>query len=1543
MTPVDSANDIAVVGMAGRFPGARNLDEFWRNLAQGVESITRFSDRELLESGVPASRLSDPGYVKAAPVLEEPYHFDAGFFGYSPLEARRMDPQHRLLLELAQEALEQAGYDPDRCSGPVGVFTGCALNTYFTSFGLNSRLAEDYIPTLIGNDKDFLSTRVSYKLNLRGPSITVQTACSTSMVAVHLACQSLLSGETDMALAGAVSVRTPHRAGYLCDGGGVTSKDGRVRAFDAKANGTVFGSGGGILALKRLADALAEGDFIHAVIKGAAVNNDGSGKAGYTAPSVDSQADAVVEALANAGVEADSISYVEAHGSGTPVGDPIEVRALSKAFRRFTARSGYCALGSVKTNIGHLDAAAAVAGMIKTVLALKHRQLPPTLHFTEPNPEIDFPGSPFYVNTALAEWASSGPRRAGVMSTGMGGTNAHVIFEEAPQPAASADPRAPRLLMLSAKTETALDQATQRLREFLSANDSVNMSDLAYTLCAGRKAFAHRRTLVCAGREAALAALSAERSKRLESGRADDARRPIVMLLSGVGDHYVGMAHDLYVGCPAFTREVDRCAQILEPHLGTDIRRAIYPEGLKLKKPGGQGIDLRRMLGRSTEQTEDPDEKNLNQTLLLQPALFTIQYAMARLWQSLGITPDAIVGHSLGEYVAACLAGVLSLEDALRLVATRARLVSALPVGALLAVTLAEEDLLALLPDDLSISLINGPRLCVVGGAVDSVQRFDKSLEEQNIIARRVQSAHAFHSKMLEPIAQALLHEVSRVRLNAPRIPYISNVTGNWITAAEATDPAYWVKHATRTARFSDGLHALWRLKNPILLEAGPGRTLSVLAMQHPERNADAVAVSSMRHAYEDQPDEKLLWQAIGKLWLCGVELKLDQAPWGGPRRKVPLPTYPFERQQYCLEPLRVAETAADAATTARAAVYKNPDRSTWLYAPSWKRSLPRAIGVGEAMPSSPGAERWLVFADESGFAVALADRLKARRREVVMVRAGTRFEQLAAHAFVIDPANARHYDELIGALQASGALPHRIVHAWSVGMARAAQAEADRFARAQALGFYSLLFFSRALAARNVREPVQLYVLSDGVQEVYGAEALQPEKATLLGPCMVIRQEYPNILVKSIDLEAPQDRGKRDHAAGLVVAELLDPDSSVFIAHRNAQRWVQTNERVESGNSLERGPAFRERGVYLITGGPGKIGMAISEYLAAKYKARLVLVGRSGAGRGVIERIERLGGEALCANANVADASAMQAVVERAYRRFGALHGVIHGAGIVGDAAYREIRDSDQRSCDAHFQAKALGVQALDRVLEGKPLDFCMLLSSLAAVLGGIGQAAYAAANIYMDAFTRSRNRRSAMPWLSVNWDVWRLNDTTATEAGLGTTLKDLGMNAAESMAMMETVLALRGAGQLIVSTADLGARIDQWVKLESLDKQDTGRTADNSRPQPASRPVAQNRLDGPRDETERRIARIWQDALGIESVGIDENFFDLGGHSLIAVRIVLQLRAVTGGDLPLRVLFERPTVRTLADAIDALKWLEAPAQPPATAPVGNRVEIEL
>jgi acyl transferase domain-containing protein len=1489
--------DIAIVGMAGRFPGARNLDEFWRNLAEGVQSIARLSDEEILAAGVPASYLSNPRYVKAAPILEAPGHFDAGFFGLSPMEARAMDPQHRILLELAYEALEHAGYDPNRYHGRIGVFTGTALNTYFANGGLNSRLAEDYIPTLIGNDKDFLSTRISYKLNLKGPSLTVQTACSTSMVTVHLARQSLLTEETDMALAGAISVRVPHRAGYFFDEGGVVSPDGHVRAFDANASGTVFGSGGGILVLKRLADALADGDAIHAVIKGSAVNNDGSEKAGYTAPSVNSQADAVVEALANAGVDASGISYVEAHGSGTRVGDPIEIRALTKAFRTSTQRSGYCAIGSVKTNIGHLDAAAGVAGMIKTVLALEHRMIPPSVDFNEPNPDIDFPATPFYVNTRLREWTSDGPRRAGVMSTGMGGTNAHVVLEEPPALEPSIEERAPHLLILSAKTERALDHVTDRFREFLRGRLSVNMSDVAHTLRIGRKAFPHRRCLVCAGRDDAIAALGQADSKQVLSNCVDEtARRPVIFLLPGIGDHYAGMAHGLYEAWDVFRQEVDRCARILEPHLGIDIRNAIYPPGQSFTKQGqSKGIDLKKMLGGKAEG-------ELHTTRFAQPALFTIEYALARLWQSFGVNPDAIVGHSMGEYVAACLAGVLSLDEALRLIATRAKLVNELPEGAMLAVMLPEHELLPLLTGDLSISLINGPGLCVVAGPVAAIGEFETMVAAKGIICRPVQNAHAFHSRMLEPIVKPFEEVVKTVQLNPPAIPYISNVTGTWITASDATNPAYWARHATHTARFGDALHELWQFENPILLEAGPGRTLSVLAMQHPDRRdaRNSLVVSSIRHHYENEPDVEFLWHSIGRLWLSGVDIDWEQARLGGPRRRVPLPTYPFEKQNYWLEPVRVPEALAPA----HLSVQKNSNPAQWLYVPSWKRLLPKTVSIDDLTGRMAQGGRWLIYADESGVAAALIARLESAGQDVVTVRAGSGFQQLGPHSFIVRPEDPQHHDSLIRAMLAQQWLPDHIVHSWSIS--------GDPF--------YSLLFLTQALARHTVGNAINLCAVSSHVQDVFGTEPLSPDKATVLGPCLVIGQEYPNIRARSIDLDVSGHAGEHERAADLVLGEALASDSNLCVAYRNGRRWVQTYEPVVLNKSDRSRSPFRKGGVYLITGGLGDIGITISEYLAARYRARLVLVGRSSLSpekRRAIERLEALGGGVLYVSANVAERDGMRAAIDSAYERFGDLNGVIHGAGLVGNSGYREIKDITQDSCEEHFQAKAHSLPVLESLLEGKRLDFCLLLSSLASVLGGVGQAAYAASNIYMDSFARRHNRSHPVPWLSVNWDVWRVQGNAASQSGFGNTLKELGMSAEEAMGVMETVLAAGSASQLVVSTGDLGARINQWIKLESL----------GSPTPPERRPDVRASGAPPRDETEERIVRIWQEAIGIDGLGINDNFVDLGGHSLLAIRIVAELRKAFLIDLPVKALFDAPTVARLATYIKELLTAEIEA----------------
>jgi amino acid adenylation domain-containing protein/non-ribosomal peptide synthase protein (TIGR01720 family) len=878
-----SSSDIAIIGMSGRFPGAATIDEFWQNIRDGVESISFFSDEELIASCTEAATLKQPNYVKASGVLSDIELFDANFFDISPREAQITDPQHRLFLECAWESLESAGYALQAGNQIIGVYAGVSMNTYLVNnLYSNSDALEDSYSLLIGNDKDFLPTRVSYKLNLRGPSITVQTACSTSLVAVHLACQSLLNGECDMALAGGVSISLPQKTGYWYQEGMINSPDGHCRAFDANAKGTVGGNGVGVVVLKRLEQALADGDPVHAVIKGSAVNNDGFLKVGYTAPSVEGQTAVISEAQAMAGIDTETISYIEAHGTGTELGDPIEITALTKAFRASTEKKGFCAIGSLKTNIGHTDAAAGVAGLIKTVLALKHQLLPPSLHFEQPNPQIDFANSPFYVNRTLSEWKSNGiPRRAGVSSFGIGGTNAHVILEEAPTLEPSEPSRPWQLLVLSAKTPSALDTMTTNLANYLAQHPDINLADVAYTLHCGRQSFKQRRMLVCQKTQEAMTALRTGNPESVFTSLQSIENRAVVFMFSGQGAQYVNMGYELYQTEPLFREQVDHCSDYLKAHLGLELRQILYPSQ-----------------EHKTEATQQ-----INQTAITQTALFVVEYALAKLWMSYGIQPEAMIGHSIGEYVAACLADVFSLEDALSLVAARGQMMQALPFGAMLAVLLPESAVQPLLHNGLSLAAINHPERCVVSGATEAVESLQNQLTQQGVECRRLQTSHAFHSDMMAPIVATFTERVKQVKLNAPHIPYVSNVTGTWITSAEATDPNYWATHLRQTVRFASGLQTVLEDSTRILLEVGPGRTLSTLAKQHPNKVAEHLVLSSLRHPQDNPSDVAFLLNTLGQLWLAGGSVDWRGFYTNERRQRLPLPTYPFERQRYWIEP----------------------------------------------------------------------------------------------------------------------------------------------------------------------------------------------------------------------------------------------------------------------------------------------------------------------------------------------------------------------------------------------------------------------------------------------------------------------------------------------------------------------------------------------------------------------------------------------------------------------------------------------------------------
>jgi phthiocerol/phenolphthiocerol synthesis type-I polyketide synthase E len=1373
--------EVAIIGMVGRFPGAADVEQFWRNLCDGVDSLTPLSEAEIIAGGVDPAQVRMPGYVKWARPMVGHDMFDAGFFGLNPREAEIIDPQHRVFLECAWEALEDAGYDVDRLSRRVGVYGGARMNGYLRNvFSSPAVLASTSdLQIQVANDKDFLATRVSYKLNLGGPSVSVQTACSTALVAVHFACGALLAGECDMALAGAVGVRVPEN-GYPYVPGDVNSPDGRVRAFDAKAQGTMFSSGMGIVVLKRLEDALADGDRIRAVIKGTAVSNDGARKVGFTAPGADGQTRVVRAALLAAEVDPDSIGYVEAHGTGTPVGDPIEIAALTRAFRESTQRRGFCALGSVKTNIGHLGVAAGSGSLAKAVLALEHRQIPASLNFSEPNPDIDFAASPFFVNTELRDWpAGGGPRRAGVSAFGMGGTNAHVILEEAPPPPPPSPSRPRQLLLLSARTETALAAATSRLAAHLRAHPEADLADVAYTLKVGRKTFEHRRAVVCGSAEEAIAALDelpaelvltrAPVAARSGAGAGAGAERSVAFLFSGQGAQYPGMGVELYATEPVFRAEIDRCSTLLGSRLGFDLREELFAP-----RPA------------AAEGRQDAADR-LRQTSLTQPALFVLEYALARLWNEWGIVPDAMLGHSIGEYVAATLAGVMALPDALALVAARGKLMQSLAGGAMLAVPLPEAEVVPLLGPRLSLAAVNGPARTVVAGPEEAVESFARQLQARGLAPRRLQTSHAFHSPMMEPILGPFLREVERVPLAPPRVPFLSNVSGTWITAEEATDPGYWARHLLHPVRFGEGVARLLEEPGRVLLEVGPGNSLAGMARQHPDRQPWQPALASLPGPRERKPESLVLLRTVGELWLHGVS-----ADWTGfyrheRRRRCPLPTYPFERQRYWVE----LDSAGAEALFGRRELGKKSDIADWFYLPSWRTTLPPPLDAGPAEPDAG----WLIFDDGHGLGERLASRLAAAGQRVARVEcgaAGERCERRGEALWRLAPADREGYDQLLREVMAGGGAPRYVVHLWCVGGDAPGTDWEPRSQELEDRGFWSLLYLAQACGRQGLNTPLALLAVASGLHRVRGEERrLCPEKATLLGPVLVIPREYPHIRAACVDVElptaaattapatavpattAPADRAL-DELAARLAAEAAGPLADAVVALRGDQRLARELEPARIEACPPERLRLRTGGVYLVTGGLGGIGLTFAEFLAREHQAKLALLGitalpprdeweswvaehgerhRTSQRIRKVQELESAGAEVLVIACDVADPAQVEAAVAAVRERFGAIHGVIHAAGLAGGGV---IQLKAPHIAAAVLAPKRRGTRCLEAALRGTPLDFMVLCSSTIALAGGLGQVDYCAANSFLDAFAHAAAAAGGPPTVSINWGAW-------------------------------------------------------------------------------------------------------------------------------------------------------------------------------------------
>ena len=881
--------EIAVIGMAGRFPGANAIDMFWGNLKNGVESVTFFSDDELIAAGINAETVKNPAYVKAKGYLEEIQYFDSEFFNYTPNDAAVMDPQVRIFHECAWQALENAGYDLQSYPGLIGLYAGYNPNMLWKVAHLLQRRGNSELFELENLNSNFFTTLICYKLNLKGPGVSINTACSTSLVAIHMACRALLIGEADMVLAGGVSITLPQKEGYLYQEGMVMSSDGHGRPFDAGANGTAPGNGVGIVVLKRLVKAIKDRDHIYAIIKGTAINNDGNRKTGYTAPSVIAQSEVIRAAQRMAGVEPETISFIETHGTATPLGDPIEIEALKMAFAN-TTKKKFCRLGFVKANIGHLDAAAGVAGFIKTTLALYYHLIPPTVNFQNPNTKIDFENSPFYIDLNPAKWsANEFPLRAGVSSFGIGGTNAHVILEEyvpgeSELPSKKAEPllNFNHLLLLSAKTQTALDKMTENLADYLKQNPGLKLTDVFYTLQVGRSPFNYRRILVCADVDEAVASLLSPTPGKMRTYIAGSNDRPVLFMFPGLGSQYVDMGAELYRTVPVFREAMDECFKILKKLGETEVKEILYPSSENNKSY-------------KTYRT------NINQFDSAQIVIFIFEYALAQLLIKWGIKPHAMIGYSFGEYTAACISGVFSLEDALTLVTGRGKLIEGLPPSVMTSVPMNKEAVQPFLNDRLFIAIDNGES-CIIGGTAADIDAFESQMKEKRLICIRLTASYALHTPQMAPIHKEFETQVGRLTLQKPKIPFISNVTGKWINPQDAVNARYWATHLCQTVRFSDGLKELMNIENAIFVEVGPGIVLSTLAAQYSGKGSTHSVVNLVRSPEQKIPDIEYLTRKIGALWLYGSQVDWGTIHAGEKKNRVPLPAYPFDKIYYDID-----------------------------------------------------------------------------------------------------------------------------------------------------------------------------------------------------------------------------------------------------------------------------------------------------------------------------------------------------------------------------------------------------------------------------------------------------------------------------------------------------------------------------------------------------------------------------------------------------------------------------------------------------------------
>ncbi|MFB7304403.1 type I polyketide synthase [Heyndrickxia sporothermodurans] len=1480
-----SGYEVAIIGMSGRFSDSVDLHDFWEKLKSGTEMVTEFSDESLKDMGVDPELIKNPNFVNTSGVLKDKDKFDPSFFGYTSHEARMMTPSMRIMHEAIWESLEDAGCIPDEYPGKIGLYLASSSSAYWESL-MNFSLDQEYFAGFSASTftvKDQTAARISYNLNLKGPSLVIDTACSSSLVTVHLACQAILAGECDMSVAGGVYISLNRDKGYIYQEGDIYSPDGHCRAFDATAAGTAKGEGVGVVVLKSLDKAIADGDNIYAVIRGTAVNNDGRMKVGYTSSSLSGQSDVIRNALLASDIQnPEDITYVEAHGTGTNMGDPIEIHALTKAFD--TNKKQFCRIGSVKPNIGHPIHAAGIAGLIKTALSLNYRVIPPTINYSQPNPNIDFKNSPFVVNDSLTEWKGHFPLRAGVSSFGIGGTNAHAVLEEAPDRNLSMDNQSNTncLFVLSAKTEDALDGQIKKLKKFIETNPEIPINHASYTSQVGRKAFDHRTFFVAENSEQLTQQLQ---TLPFGKNKINRGSKPLcVFLFPGQGSQYTDMALGLYQEWKYFRDIMDECFQIYYDLTGTNIKEILFP-----------GIEQ--------------SDSRIHQTLNTQPIIFIIEYCIAKFLIELGIQPDIMIGHSIGEYACASISGVISLQDAISLIISRAELQGSVSQGSMLSVQTDAESIKEFLSGNICLASINTPMNCVVSGPTAEIDKLRLNLVKRGIPNQIVKTSHAFHSSMMDEIMEDYKARIENITFNNPSIPYVSTLTGRTIQANEVHNPDYWCNHMRHTVMFSDALNTIFEMEatSRLFIEVGPGRTLNSFVKQHTfvsDSNTNKT-IQTLRHPMEQLPDEQNFLKSIGKIWQYGIPIQWeslhDEAMY-----KVSLPTYAFQKQQFEINNKQIEQSVTRImADLQKQNSKKKSNISEGFYLPTWRQKP--VLKHSSSFDTVVEEKTILLFEVDDSLTVDIIKRLR-ETFTVITVSQNNHFVKKDQYRYSINIEDYQQYIMLMESLSNDGFIVDMVINMW------ANQSDAhyeeiptfDQIFKSQYNSFFNLLYGVRAIKKVYKSCSISLINVTIDLENIIGDENIQVQSAPALSALKTLSQEFPTMLVKNIDISSKSDLFLlSDQLYNEFISEIANNE----VAYRGKKRYEKDYEQFSVQKTLQ--SRIRNGGTYIITGGLGSIGSQIAKYLVEKYDANVILTTRKNSQE--LPKQNNLLGNKKNIHIETVDITNFEDFsqsVNHIEDRFGPVSGVIHAAGKTDGFLFIDSDEANTSYYSDFFNPKIKGLLNLYHIFANKDLDFLLVMSSLSVVAGGITYCAYSAANSFMDYFMQKLSNPN---WISVDWGAW-LNGTTYREKkNLGRELQEVGIQPEEGLELLERILALPQFPQVIQFAGDLSELTQQWLKVQNY------KNEESIKEQAQSFIISVDQENG-KKQVEDRIRHIWNELLTIDDIETATSFFDLGGDSLKALSIVDMTNRSFQIDLSLKDFFNAQTIQGMTDLVSEL-----------------------